>query len=258
MYNIEIVLDALNLYSKFKSYSKTSRDVQKKYNISVTRQTIMNWVKWFGNDMSKVCKTRINKQYIDSIIESKEKKFDLTIISDVLKLVNHDPFISRNDIKTSILNKHNIKLSDKKISLIFKKLKLTRKKAKCYIVKSIEYLDVLIEKRKLYKSEINKINIDKIISIDDKINLLATKSLFYNVKKLFIFFYKKIKSDGESGFNTLISFTKGLSEKGRPINVPINQKKVKNHSLISAVTTDKIIHYEIHESGVNNRHFLLK
>lgn len=55
-------------------------------------------------------------------------------------------------------------------------------------------MDKLIEKRKIYFEEINKENINKIISID------------------------------ESGFNKLLSNDKGLSEKGKPINVPIKQK----------------------------------
>lgn len=61
----------------------------------------------------------------------------------------------------------------------------------------------------------------------------------------------KIISIDESGFNTLENINKGLSEKGKRINVPINDKKIKNKSLICAVSIDEIIHHEIHETGVN-------
>ena len=36
----------------------------------------------------------------------------------------------------------------------------------------------------------------------------------------------------EAGFNQLNNIKKGLSEKGKRINVPVNDKKIKNKSLI--------------------------
>ena len=116
---------------------------------------------------------------------------------------------------------YNIKLSQNSISKIYKKLNLTRKKPRHYIVKSIDFLDKLIVKRNEFNIKMKNIDINKIISID------------------------------ESGFNTLENINKGLSEKGKRINVPINDKKIKNKSLICAVSIDKIIHHEIHETGVN-------
>ena len=42
---------------------------------------------------------------------------------------------------------YNIKLSQNSISKIYKKLNLTRKKSRYYIVKLIDFLDKLIEKK---------------------------------------------------------------------------------------------------------------
>ena len=65
------------------------------------------------------------------------------------------------------------------------------------MVKSIDFLDKLIVKRDTFKKNINNINIDKIISID------------------------------ESEFNTLNNLNRGLSPKGKNINIPCNEKRIK-------------------------------
>jgi transposase len=83
-------------------------------------------------------------------------------------------------------------------------------------------MDKLIEKRKLYLNEINKENIDKIISID------------------------------ESGFNKLMSINKGLSPKGSKIHVPIRQKLDKNITLLLATTTKGVLHFHIKRENINS------
>lgn len=70
-------------------------------------------------------------------------------------------------------------------------------------------------------NDIFKINIDKIISID------------------------------ESGFNNCNLNKKELSKKAKPINLPANEKRIKNISLICASTINNIIYYELHETSVN-------
>jgi hypothetical protein len=65
----------------------------------------------------------------------------------------------------------------------------------------------------------------------------------------------KIISIDESSFNNLNNNNKGLSKKGKAINIPCNDKKIKNNSLICAISVDKIMHYEIHETSVNSEIF---
>ena len=59
---------------------------------------------------------------------------------------------------------YNIKLSQNSISKIYKKLNLTRKKPRHYIVKSIDFLDKLIVKRNEFNMKMKNIDINKIIS----------------------------------------------------------------------------------------------
>lgn len=221
MYKIDLVIEALSLYENNKSFRKTSKILQTKYKLKFTRQTIMNWYKWMKTDVNKICKKRITLNYCNDIILSKQKNFNINILNDINKLIINDPFITRNDVINSIYTKYKIKLSQNSISSIYKKLNLTRKKPRHYIVKSIDFLDKLIIKRNEFNKQISKINIDNIISID------------------------------EAGFNSLNNIDKGLSVKGKRINIPITDKKIKNKSLICAVTINGIIHNEIHESGVN-------
>jgi hypothetical protein len=51
MYNIEIVMEALSLYSENKSFRKTSKILQTKYKFKITRESIMNWNKWMKTDI---------------------------------------------------------------------------------------------------------------------------------------------------------------------------------------------------------------
>jgi hypothetical protein len=51
------------------------------------------------NDINKICKKRMTKKYCNNIILSKQKSFNLDILNDILKIINIDPFITRNEIK---------------------------------------------------------------------------------------------------------------------------------------------------------------
>ncbi len=59
----------------------------------------------------------------------------------------------------------------------------------------------------------------------------------------------------KSCFMTINNNNNGLSEKGKRINLPCSEKRVKNNSLICAIIVDKILHYEIHDSLVNSEIF---
>ena len=161
MYSPDIVYEALLLYNKNRSFKKTSKLLQIKYNNKVTRQTIKNWYKWYNEDIDKIAKKRMNIAYCNHIILSKEKSFNLELLNDINKIIEIDPFINRNDLKFIVNEKYNIKLSENSISSIFKKLRLTRKKPRQYVVKSIKYLDELIIKRNKFRTDISEIDLNK-------------------------------------------------------------------------------------------------
>ena len=127
MYTIDIVMEVLSLYNKNKSFRLTSKILNEKYNYKIVRQTILNWYEWMKNDLNKTCKKRITKNYCNDILSSKQKIFSIDILNTVYKIININPFITRNEIKNIIIKDFNIKLSDNSISSIFKKLNLTRK-----------------------------------------------------------------------------------------------------------------------------------
>ena len=100
---------------------------------------------------------------------------------------------------------------------------MTWKKPKYFIVRNINHLDEISKQRTLFRENIAKLNIEKIISID------------------------------ESGFNTSIDNNiKGLSEKGKPLCIPIKIKKNQNISLIMAISSKSVINSECYETSVNS------
>ena len=226
MYSLDIILDSYTIFKGINSYRKTASIIRNKHKCSITRQTIMNWINSINNDIKKF----FNKKYYNNthihIIDKKSNTIDkesnnINIICDIQKLVYNDPFITRQQIINTINNKYKIKLTLNKVSKIYKKLNLTRKKPKYHVIKSLDYLDKLNIKRKEFMNNISKIDINKIISID------------------------------ESGFNNSNNNSYGLSEKGKRINLPCTEKRSKNISLICAVAINKIIHYEIHDTTIN-------
>lgn len=189
----------------------------------------MIWIKNININLKNFINKRALHLNNDNILINKTNdntNNDINIIKDINTLIYKNPFTTRQMIIDSIYDKYKVKLTLNKVSKIFKKLKLTRKKPKFHVVKSEKYLDELIEKRKKFKIDVSKIDINKIISID------------------------------ESSFNNFNNNNgKGLSKKGTVINMPCNEKKVKNTSLICAVSVDKILYYETCESSVNSEVF---
>ncbi len=224
MYTIDIVFETYKLYGENKSYRKTATIMNQTYNFKISRQIIMIWIKNIDNNLKQFIKKRATKLE-NIIIDKKKDNFNIDIIKDIKILIDNNPFITRNMIIDSINAKYDVKLSLNSISKIYKKLNLTRKKPKYHVVKNIEYLDNLIIKRNDFKKNMSKIDLNKIISID------------------------------ESSFNNLNNNSNGLSEKGKRINLPCSEKRVKNNSLICAVSIDKILYYEIHNTSVNSEIF---
>ena len=137
-----------------------------KYNCSISRQIIMIWIKNINNNM----KIFLNKRAIkldndNNLINKTSNNVNINIINDINKLVYDNPFITRKIIIDAINDKYKIKLTLNYVSKIYKKLNLTRKKPKYHVVKTIEYLDELIIKRKKFKDDMSKIDFNKIISI---------------------------------------------------------------------------------------------
>lgn len=77
MYKIDLVMEAISLYENNKSYGKTSKILQTKYELEITRswQTVSNWYKWIKTDVNKICK-KIN---IDIILFN-------NLLNQILKL----------------------------------------------------------------------------------------------------------------------------------------------------------------------------
>lgn len=219
MFHYTVILNAIKLKQQYNSFNKVAKELSLEQKIS--RQTISNWYKKY-QDIIDFLKERITKtcKYKEQIIIK-----DLNITNFIYKNIYENPFIKRSELIKKIKDKFDIKYNLNQISKIYKQLKLTFKKPKYRVIKNIKFLDELIIKRQEFVTNINKENIDKIISID------------------------------ESGFNSLIKKLKGLSKKGSTIHQPISSIKNNNVSLIMAITTNKILHSTEITSSVNGEIF---
>jgi transposase len=219
MYSFETVFKALDLYNQYKSYNKTA------LLLNLYRQTVTNWIKKYKDNLM---------QLNDRIISNIKKNFNLdikfdfnddNIINFIKNTIKINPFLTKKEMRIKIINKFNIKISNKKLSLIYKKIKLTRKKVKKRVCKDEKFIDILSEERRKFINKINTIDKDKIISID------------------------------ETGINNVLNNLFGYAEKGIDINLPINNKKNTNNSIIIALTINGIIHYEIYQESINVKSF---
>ena len=70
------------------------------------------------------------------MITKKERSFKKEITEDVYKLVLQNPFITHAQVSAAINSKYQIILSNQSITMIYKKLRLTRKKPRQYMAKS--------------------------------------------------------------------------------------------------------------------------
>ena len=215
MFHYSVVLNAIQLYNKYKSYNKVALEMSKIKKIS--RQIISIWYKRY-QDILDFLAERIKKT-----TKHEEEKLVTNLIVEkfIYECVYNDPFITRSLLALKIKNKFNINYNLNQITKIYKQLKLTYKKPKYRIIKNIEFLDELIKKRQEFVTKIKEEDITKIISID------------------------------ESGFNKLIQKSKGLSKRGSTIHCPVTSVKNINVSLLMAITTEKIIHHKELTDSVN-------
>ena len=217
MYSIDYIHKTLHYYFIEKlSFNKISKILK------VSRQIISIWIKYFNNDSLFLT----NRNKIKTLkLNNKITNYDIQLF--IKKIIYTNPFITRYEIIEFVYLKFKIKLTLNNVSKIYKILNMTRKQPKYHITKSIKFIDELIQKRKFFLDEINKISIDKIISID------------------------------ECGFNKLLSLKKGLSEKGKQLNIPIKQKINKNISLLLAITNKNILHFQINDENTTSAIFFI-
>jgi transposase len=215
MYSYDTVLKALDLYNKNKSYNKTASSLK------LYRQTVTNWIKKYKNNLSSLNDRIITHMKKNFSIDIKFNFNNESIIEFIKNTIKANPFLTKKEMMIKIFNKFNVKIHNKKLSLIYKKLNLTKKKAKKRIAKDENFIDTISEARTKFINNINTIDKDKIISID------------------------------ETGINNVLNNLFGYSEKGHDINIPISNKKNKNNSIIIALTTSGIIHYDIHQESIN-------
>ena len=212
MYDYKIVLKAIELFKKHKSKKYVSKI------LNISRSTISKWINKYDSKPTNLIKL------INSTHKPIEKKINIknNIKLYISELYNLNPFYTRNEIQNLIKIKFNYKIGLKKLKKVITLLNFTYKKAKYVTIKSKNYIEKLKEERINFENKIKTFDIDKIISID------------------------------ESGFNSLFSSNmKGHSLKGTQINIPINEKKFLNNSLLMALSTSTIINHEIHLNSVN-------
>ena len=160
MYSYEIVINALDLYNKYKSYNKTATT------LNLYRQTVTNWIKKYKNNL-KLLNHRIISYMKNNFNVDIEFNFNNQSIIDFIKnTIKINPFLTKKEMRFKIFKKFNIKISDKKLSLIFNKLKLTKKKVKKRIVKDEKFIDKISEDRTKFINKIDTLDKNKIISID--------------------------------------------------------------------------------------------
>jgi transposase len=219
MYSYEVVFNALDLYNKYKSYNQTALI------LNLYRQTVTNWVKKYKNNLKLLNDRIISNMKNNFNVDIKFNFNNQTIIEFIKNTIKINPFLTKKEMRLKIVKKFNIKISNKKLSLIYKKLKLTKKKVKKRIIKDEKFIDKISEDRTKFINKMNTLDKDKIISID------------------------------ETGINNVLNRLFGYSEKGYDINIPITNKKNKNNSIIIALTISGIIHYDVHQDSINVNSF---
>jgi len=219
MYSYEVVLNTLDLYNKHKSYNKTASI------LNLYRQTVTNWIKKYSNNLQFLNDRIISYMKSNFNVDIKFNFNNETIVEFIKNTIKINPFLTKKEMRFKIIKKFDIKISNKKLSLIYNKLRLTKKKVKKRIVKDEKFIDKISEDRTTFINNINTLDKNKIISID------------------------------ETGINNVLNKLFGYSEKGHDINIPVTNKKNKNNSIIIALTTSGIIHYDIHQDSVNANSF---
>ena len=203
MHNSESILDVMTLHSTGVSKRKISKDT------NIPRSTVIRWIKLYKDDFKKM---------IPQIIKTHgkvKKKININIehAEYIKKLYKDNPFHNRQFIKTALFDKFNVNYGLRKLHIIIKNMGYTYKKVKFQTIKNANYVDELSNQRRLFTDKIKKLDIDKIISID------------------------------ESGFNTFYKKNmKGHAIKGQKLILPINEKNFKNQSLLNIYALRKCIY----------------
>jgi transposase len=220
MYDIFIILTVLKLFKNTNLSNRAISIITK-----ISRQTINRWKNTFYNDFILLIKHIYSQKTLNNICIKKEEnknKFykNINISTYFDEIVKKNPFYTRKQYATLISEKFNIKFTVYNVTLLIKRYNYSYKKPRKYTVKNKEYLDELEEKRKIFQEKIKLEIQSKIIAID------------------------------ESGFNKLINYLKGLSKKGKALNIP-NTQDSKNISLLMAIVDSKIFHYTVSEQKIN-------
>ena len=122
MFHHNVVLDAIKLYNKYKSFNKVAFEMSKTNKIS--RQIISIWYKKY-QDVLDFLKERINKT---TKYEEQKIVTNLKVVNFIYDCIYNDPFITRSQIALKIKTNFNIKYNLNQITKIYKQLKLTYKK----------------------------------------------------------------------------------------------------------------------------------
>ena len=209
MYSTDIIKLAIHLYKKYKTFRLVESIIE------VSKSTIHRWVM---NPLKYLQKGTKNKQV-------RTRKISIIIKNFIKELVEDDPFIRLKNISDKIIKQFGISISLTYISRIIKQLGYTSKKiTKRNYNTKISTEETIIKKNDFIKN-IQKTNINKIISIDE--------SYFY------LYNYPN----------------KGKSLKGTKciIQEPIGRHK---QSLLLAITNKKILKYFITSKNINQYLYL--
>ena len=214
MYNYEKVINVLHYKSCDYSIYEISSITK------IPKSSVHRWIiQYYSNYMN------LQKRYIRQHTD-KTKNFinelSTDIYNDVLEQVKVNPFITQKKLVMCLNDKFKLKINISKIKHILKHLGITKKKCKRRVVKSQDFYNKLIEKRKSFIQIINSLLIESIVSID------------------------------ETGINSYFdSNLSGYSLKGESINLPVAESKLKNTSLLMALTTKGIISYVMNNNSTN-------
>tara|TARA_B110000908_G_C10226627_1_gene438291 strand:+ start:457 stop:1029 length:573 start_codon:yes stop_codon:yes gene_type:complete len=152
--SVDYKLAAIGDYLKYRNYSETSR------RFNCPRTSLMRWVNKYNNTNSVSRKKRINISY-------KVTKYQVNF---ALKLVEKNPQISMISLLAKMKTKYsNLNITPQHLGQIIRDNNITRKRTKIRHYPKTRYgksIDFIKELKEFYK-KVSKINLSKIISIDE-------------------------------------------------------------------------------------------
>jgi transposase len=179
--------------------------------IGCSKSSVSNWVKQADSCVLGIQKTKNRYNY----------KITTEIAELVKKEVAKCAYLKLKEIKDIVKGYFDIELSTSSIRKCLKISHISRKKSKKFVVKSKAYYDKLEIQRKEFIENIIKLDKKYIISIDETA------------------IYKQMKP------------SYGYSLKGQPVIETVTNQRHEKYSLIIAITSDKVLHYEIHKGSIN-------